>query len=60
MTAVLLDQTWVVGAAVAVAAAVTGQMVVETATVSVDRTVLWAGQLVTSGPQEVMVCTLVS
>jgi hypothetical protein len=45
------DQALVVGT--------TGQTVVETATVSVEMTVLWAGQLVTSGPHEVMVCTLV-
>jgi hypothetical protein len=37
---VLLDQTWEVGTTVGVAVAVTGQMVVEIAMVSVDRTVL--------------------
>lgn len=52
-----LVQGWVEAGAVSVA--VTGQMVVLTAMVSVETTVLWAGQLVTSGPQEVTVWTLV-
>jgi hypothetical protein len=35
-----------------------GQTVVDTGTVSVEMMVLWAGQLVTEGPQSVMVWTM--
>ncbi len=38
---------------------VTGHTVVLTGTMTVVSTVLWAGQLFTSGPQLVMVCVVV-
>jgi hypothetical protein len=51
-----------IGLAIALAepsASVTGQTVVLTGITIVVATVLWAGQLVTSGPQLVMVCNWV-